>query len=225
MAFRVDQVDVRRKGEEPSTAAYSVAPSAQTSEAGPGCCPWARSRGGAVARVLHRGDPEVREDDPPSLVQEDVAGLHVTVEHTDVVRGGERLQDRGADGPGLARLQHPALAQHVVERGPVDELHDDDGAALMLGHVVDGDDPRVPYPGGRSCLTLHPYVQIGQFRPGRVVVRPQFLDGHLAAEDLVDGPPDDAHAAAAQLAHDSVAAGQPFVLPRRHRCPVLCRLR
>jgi hypothetical protein len=43
IAVSVDQVDVRRNGEAPSTAAYSVAPRAQMSEAGPGSWPWARS--------------------------------------------------------------------------------------------------------------------------------------------------------------------------------------
>ncbi len=43
IAVSVENVDVRRKGEAPSTAAYSVAPRAQMSEAGPGSAPWARS--------------------------------------------------------------------------------------------------------------------------------------------------------------------------------------
>ncbi len=43
IAVRVENVEVRRKGEAPSTAAYRVAPSAHTSEAGPGSAPWARS--------------------------------------------------------------------------------------------------------------------------------------------------------------------------------------
>ncbi|CAM5675008.1 hypothetical protein SGRIM128S_09384 [Streptomyces griseomycini] len=43
IAVRVENVDVRRNGVSPSTATYSVAPRAQTSEAGPGTAPWARS--------------------------------------------------------------------------------------------------------------------------------------------------------------------------------------
>lgn len=45
IAANVDHADVRRNGDVPSTAAYSVMPSDQMSEAGPGSLPCARSGG------------------------------------------------------------------------------------------------------------------------------------------------------------------------------------
>lgn len=45
IADKVDHADVRRNGDVPSTAAYSVMPSDQMSDAGPGSVPCARSGG------------------------------------------------------------------------------------------------------------------------------------------------------------------------------------
>lgn len=261
MAASVDQVEVRRNGETPSTAAYSVAPSAHTSEGGPGSPPHGtlgsevvqgadqlaaagQPGGEAVARVLHGGDTEVGEHDPPGaqaptgcrfrVLQQDVAGLDVTVQHAHPVRGGERVQHLRSYPGRLVRAERPAAVQHVGERGAFDQLHDDDGAPLVLGHVVDGDDPGVAHPGGGARLALHPGVQGGEFGLARVAVGAQFLDRHLAREHFVDRAPDRSHAATAQLAAHPVAADeQPafarvpalgLLFPRfPHRAPSPCR--
>lgn len=82
------------------------------------------------------------------------------------------------------------------------------GRAVDLRDVVHGDDAGVAHPGRRTRLALHPQSQSGQFGAYHVGVGPQLLDGDLAAEDLVDGLPDDAHAAASQLGRDAIAACQ-----------------
>ncbi|WP_373031684.1 hypothetical protein [Streptomyces sp. NRRL B-2790] len=81
------------------------------------------------------------------------------------------------------------LAKDVVRAGPVDQLHDDQRAPVDLGDVVHGDHAGVAHPGGGASLALHPQPQLGQLGPGGVRVGAQFLDGGLAAEDLVDRPP------------------------------------
>ncbi|EKX63533.1 hypothetical protein STRIP9103_00669, partial [Streptomyces ipomoeae 91-03] len=183
--------------------------------------------GGTVAGVLHGGDAEVGEDDPAGAVEEDVAGLDVAVQHTDPVGGGERVHDLGADGGGLARVEQAPVAQDVVHGRPVDEFHDDQGAAVDLGHVVHGDDSGVPDAGGGPGLALHPQPQVGQFGHGGVRVGAQLLEGDLAVEHFVHGPPDHAHAAASELLDDPVPPGEKpsdtvrlFVRPRRHLRPV-----
>ncbi len=184
--------------------------------------------GRAVARVLHGGYAEVGQDDPARAVQEDVARLDVAVQHARAVGGGQRVHDLGADVGHLVRVEGAALAQHVVQGGAVDQFHDDQRASVDLGDVVHGHDSGVPDPGGRAGLALHPHPQALEFGAVGVDVGAQFLDGDLAAEDLVGGPPDHAHAAAAQLGQDPVAPGEqppgpvrPSVVPRRHRRPVL----
>lgn len=145
---------------------------------------------------LHAGYAEVGEHDPPAALQQDIARLHIPVQHAYPVRRVERVHQLGADRRGLARIQRPALRQYVVERGPVDELHDDDGQAPLLRHVVHGDHAAVPDPGGGLRLPLHPEPQIGQFGSGGVGVGPQDLDGDLPVEQFVHRPGDDAHATA-----------------------------
>ncbi len=195
--------------------------------------------GGAVARVLHRGDAEVGEDDPAGAVEQDVAGLHVTVEHSGAMGRGERVHDLRADAGHLACVEGAALAQDVVQGRSVHQFHDDQRPAVDLRHVVHGDDSRVAHAGRRARLALHAQPQVGQFGRARVRVRTQFLDRDLAAQDLVERPPDDAHSAAAQLGDDAVASDEEpadpvglvgpvrsvllpwlLVFPRRHRCPV-----
>jgi hypothetical protein len=143
------------------------------------------------------------------------------VQDAGAVGGGQGVHDLGADAGGLARVQRAALAQDVVQGRPVDQFHDDDRAAVDLGDVVHGDDAGMAYPGRRARLASHPHLEIRQFGTGRVGVGAQFLDRDLTAEDLVDGLPDDAHAAAPQRRRDAIAAGQQPSGPVR--LPVLPR--
>jgi hypothetical protein len=180
--------------------------------------------GGAVARVVHRRDAEVREDDPARAVEEDVARLHIAVQDAHGVGRGQRLHHLRADPGRLARIDRAALREYVVQGRAVDQLHDDQRASVDLGDVVHGDHAVMADPRRRPRLALHPQAQVGQFGSVGVGEGAQFLDGDLAAEDLVDGPPDDAHAAAPESVHDAIAPGQQSVdlvhasaLPRRHR--------
>lgn len=143
--------------------------------------------------------------------------------------GCQRVHDLGADGGRFAGVQGAALAQDVVERRAVHQLHDDERASVDLRHVVDDYDSGVAHPGGRAGLALHPPAQVGQFGRGGVGVGAEFLDGYLAAQDFVLGSPDDAHAAAAELGHDAVPVRQQsayavrlFVLPEDTAAPFLC---
>ncbi|MGX1371956.1 hypothetical protein RKD19_007315 [Streptomyces canus] len=185
--------------------------------------------GRAVARVLHGGDAEVGEQDAPGAVEQDVAGLDVPVQYAGLVGRRQGVHDLGADPGRLPRIEGALLAQHLVQGGALDQLHDDQGASVDLGHVVHRDDSGMADPGRRAGLALHPQPQIGEFGAVGVGVGAQFLDGDLTAEDLVDGPPDHAHTAAPELGHDPVTPGQQPTgvvlalsvgLPRRHRCPV-----
>lgn len=70
------------------------------------------------------------------------------------------------------------------------------------------DDAGMPDPGRGTGLALHPQPQIREFGAVGVGVGAQFLDGDLAAEDLVDGPPHHTHTAATELGHDTITPGQ-----------------
>ncbi len=151
---------------------------------------------GLVAGGLHAGDAEVGEYDPAAALKQYVAGLDVPVEDPGPVCRVERVHQLGADRRRFTRVQWAALRQHVVEGGPVDQLHDDDRPPLLLDHVVHGDHTAVPDTGGGLRLPLHPDPQIGQFGRGGVGVGPQDLDGDLAVQQLVHRPGDHTHATA-----------------------------
>ncbi|GAA3488231.1 hypothetical protein GCM10018987_23140 [Streptomyces cremeus] len=148
------------------------------------------------------------------------------MQHPGAVRRVKRVHQPGADRGGLARVERAALGQHVVQGGPVDQLHDDDRLPRLLDHVVHGDDTAVADAGGGLRLPPHPDPQFGQFRRGGVGVRPQDLDGDLAVQQLVHGPGDHPHATATDdLGHAVTTAQHPArqlrtVRPRHLSHPV-----
>jgi hypothetical protein len=153
----------------------------------------------------HAGDPEVRDREAVAIVEQQVAGLDVAVDHAGGVRGVERagrlaqpLQRRGVPdgGPGL---------DAVADRAPAHQLHDHEHAAVVLADVIDRHDVLVrgeARRGPRLALeALARPLVLGQ-------VRGQQLDRHRAAEQLVVGLPDRGHAAVGEVAHDAIAVGQ-----------------
>ncbi len=94
----------------------------------------------------------------------------------------------------------PLAADQLVERLPLNELHDDEIPALIGGDVVDDDDVGVAQ--GRGGLGL-----LGEAAPALGVghlVRRQDLDSHGPVEVGVFGPVNGAHAALADPLDDPV---------------------
>ena len=112
-----------------------------------------------------------------------VQGLH------DLVRAVQQLARREA-----------AVAGHAVQRAALDELHDDEAAALVFAHFVDLADEGVIERGGGQRLAAQPLAGL------RLVLHAlrQHLDGDLALEDRVVGQVHLAHAA---LAHEAARCG------------------
>ena len=173
------------------------------------------------ARLRHLARPgardaEVRDLDAPLVVDEDVVRLDVAVDDAVPVRvaeGGEHLPhvgDRDRDG---ARA---AGDDQLLERPPLDVLHDDEVRAAGLAAVEDRDDVRMRETGGVRRL---PPEALDELRVVRVAVV-EHLDRDLAAELLVLGEPDVGHAAAAELALEAVAAREdraPSLVDGRHQ--------
>ena len=105
----------------------------------------------ALLRHLARagaGDAEVRDLDDALGVDDDVVRLDVAVDDAVAVRVAERGED-------LARVRdrdrdraEPARADQLLERPPLDVLHDDEVGAVGLAPVEDRDDVRVREPCG-----------------------------------------------------------------------------
>ena len=94
----------------------------------------------------------------------------------------------------------PAV-EPVLEGAPLDVLHDDEGAVLLLADVEDLNDVRMVEPGGEAGLAREPLPHL--VVAGEVVG--EELDGDFAIELQVAGAVDGRHAAVAEPVLELVA--------------------
>ena len=158
----------------------------------------------ALLRHLARAgarDAEVRDLHDALGVDDDVVRLDVAVDDAVAVRVAERGEDlarvRDRDG----HRAEAARADELLERSPLDVLHDDVVGAVELAAVEDRDDVRVGEAGGVRRLSTEALDELLVVRVPAV----QHLDGDPAAQLLVLGEVDVGHAAAAELPGDAVA--------------------
>ncbi len=127
------------------------------------------------------------------------------------VRFGQCVEHDGAD---LGHTPHgqPALAADGRGEGlPADQLHHDDGGAVVLDDVVDGDDPGVADSDRSAGLAGEPPEQRRAVAVVHARREEDLLDGDLAPEELLVQPtPDPAHAALANAFDQLVPAGDEF---------------
>ena len=148
---------------------------------------------------LHFGQAEVEDLGVSALGDEDVRGLDVAMDDAAGVRRVERVGDLDAERKDGFEF-HRAAADQVLERRTVEELHDEEGAAVVLADVVNGADIGMIQSGsgfGFAAKTLE----------GLAILREIFgkkLQGDEAAEARVLGLVNHAHAAAAELFDDPV---------------------
>jgi len=179
-------------------------------------------------RVGYRqGDSEVRHDRLPVL-QEDVLGLHVAVDHPLPMGVAERHGDRARDPDRLPHGQLALPVEALPQALPIDEGHHVEEEALRLPRVEQRQDVRVLEVGGRLDLGQK---ALGAHHGGQL--RLQDLERHLALVLEVVSQVNGGHPALADLADDLVAALQGGVQagdgvghgqdPRRHgtTCPML----
>ena len=150
--------------------------------------------------------------------EQDVGRLQIAV-HDPALVGrlhglGQRGQQRGRLAGRLRRAR-----QGLGQAAPLDELHGEVRPALVVAHVVDLDDVRVPQARHRLRFALEPRPLV---RPG-VGAGEQHLEGDEAVEPQVPGLVDDAHAPAAEQGLHLIA-GDPRQVgarcrARRRDCP------
>ena len=98
----------------------------------------------------------------------------------------------------ISRSLSVAVAVELGQGRAVDQLGDEQRAAVLLAHLVEGDDPGVVEPRRRLGLAQHPAASLGRPRIDR-------LDRDRALEATVPGLVDGAEAAAADAALDQEA--------------------
>ena len=136
------------------------------------------------------------------LLQKDIVGLDVAVHEPLAVGGREPLRDFAADAEHLGERERALRLSGLFQRAADEQLHHDVGQAVFVADLVDRHHMGVIDRRRRPALAQE------SARRGRVAGfrRMQHLDGDVAAELLVAGQVDAAHAALADQTHDGVAA-------------------
>ena len=148
-------------------------------------------------RVFH--EAEVEKLGLPALRHENVGRLDVPVDDAARVGRLEGVGDLGSEvekGVQGQRSGAEAIAQGLA----VEQLHRDEGPALMLVHVVDRADVRMLEGGGSAGFALQALESLSVL--GELIR--QELQGDAAAELEVLGLVDDAHAPASELREDAI---------------------
>ena len=125
-----------------------------------------------------------------------------------------RLQRAGHLGADLGHppdRQRPRVAHQVGQGRRVDQLHHDEGAAMVGDDVIERDRARVVEPGRRPRLPHHPRLGRAPLLVGHGGREHHFLDRHLATQHRVPGTPDDAHPSPPEESPEHITIGDDAV--------------
>ena len=147
-------------------------------------------------------DAEVAELEDAVRAEEEVLRLHVAVDETRSVGGGEPGAHLRAERRRLGRRQRPAPRDELGERLPFDVLHRDEGTAVVLADVEDAHDVRVREPRCQTCLSEEAPPQV--LVPRKVFGEP--LQRHGPLEFGVVSQIDRRHGAMAERTDELVAS-------------------
>ena len=149
-------------------------------------------------------DAEVGHVHAVLLVQQEIRGLHVSMHDALSVRG---VQTRGSLAEPLGRQarSNRGGSDSIVDRAPVQVLHDDERLAVVLADVEDRHDVRVRRETRRGARL--PREAGADVRVARVPFG-EHLDGDRSAEEAVGRAVDVSHPAACEMRDGGVARWQ-----------------
>jgi hypothetical protein len=154
----------------------------------------------APTRPLSFATPKSRNHDRAVRREEHVVGLQIAMDDADAVRRREGRDDRTEDAEGLAGRQRAVARPSIGERLTFEEIHHEDGrAVLVLDDVVHRDDVRVAH-GARGARLAQRALARGRV----VVLLVDELERQRLARDEVRGRPYRAHPALAELPLEAV---------------------
>ena len=145
------------------------------------------------------GQPEVENLSVPAAGDEQIGRLDIAVNDPGGVRRFQRVGDLDRERQEPIDLER-APGDPMLQRHPVEELHDEERAAALLADVVDGADVGVVQRRGGPCLAAESGQRLGiTSKVGR-----QELQRDEALQARILGLVHDTHAAAAELLDDAV---------------------
>jgi len=155
---------------------------------------------------VHAGDAEIDDLGRSVGLNHHVRRFDVAMNDPAMVGISERVANLLDDAQLVDQQQLPARADQLVHGFATDELHDDEGHSVFVAEIVDGDNVRVLQDAGLGLAVK----TLQHLRLAREALG-QRLDGHLAADALVLGAVNNAHASAAQDARGLVLADLLFL--------------
>ena len=151
------------------------------------------------AAGFHLGEAEIENLGVPALGDENVGGFNVAMDNPFGMRRVQRVGNLDAERQDRFQL-HGTRPDHVLERDPIQEFHDEKGASIFLADVVNRADVGMIERGGGLGFASESFERLavlGEFLG-------QKLQGDKTAEARVFGFIDHAHATAAELLDDPV---------------------
>ena len=132
----------------------------------------------AEARIELAAEPEIHEDDAPSGGAHDVRQLHVLMDDSGGMHGGEGAAEIDPDERRLAPVEDAALLENVVERLAAQELGPDPDLTVDPVGAEDRHDVGIPHERQETGLAHDLVARIGD-------VSTQDLERDLAVEPRV----------------------------------------
>ncbi len=166
-----------------------------------------RTRRRQISPQCGPGDGEVGDLQLLGLREQDVRWLQIPVDHPGAVGVRQGLADIGADGGDPGRGQRSAFCEEARERPAAQVLHNRVGGLVVVPGVIDRSNVGVDERPRREALP----AELRAEHLVREEVAVEDFDGDLSFQDLVDRPPDNRHPSGANLALQSVPAGEPDV--------------
>jgi len=148
------------------------------------------------------GQPEIGDDDPPVMSDQDVVGLEVTMDQPGVMGGGKPPARLYECVPDLLPAALGAVIEPLPQRHALHQLHRQEDLPRGLADLVDRDDVRMGQFGHGLGLTYQTLPCV--HRPGHLGVGPKQLQRHPPIQFRVVSGIHDAHRALAEHLDDEV---------------------
>ncbi len=159
------------------------------------------------------GDPEVGHLHGTVVRDHDVAGFDVAVDHTGLMRNGERRSGLCGDLCGSSGEKCPLGLDDLAQRPALDQLHDHVVGRAFLAPVVDRDDVRVTQIRRRLGFTSEPCDE-GLVRSE---IGMQDLHRYSSVEQGVFSLVHVRHPAPCEMGNDSISIGENAILHGQRR--------